>query len=705
MRGRAMVLFASMTVLAGCGGGGLGSSTPGLAAIPVATSTPIVTPTPVVKPTPVVNPTPPVTASVSQTITAAAGGTVSTVLDGQTVTVTVPAGALSTSTSVTLSVYAAAGLPRLFQSRLRTPKALPTGAAFITGMGLTIGSATLTKPVSFRLAGAPNALAGTVVRLAASVQGSFGDIDTATEANGTISEAQNPAYAGVSLAGPSVLYAFYRVPSANALAVPAVTVSVAGPSSVVGGSQAQYSAAEIDANGFPFLTSSYSFSVDSAALGTIDAATGILTSPTANNIIGHVIATDLRTAAISGSLAVTVLSARPATAGDSLSYAGTLSSSISNDAISSSPVTSNQTAAVAQTIAISAGASNGVTVTGKEVDQYQLSTLTTTTAATLAYQTSGSSTAVRMLQSTANDSNGAAYQTQFTPTSGLLTVEPENAGAFGPNDASQTYSETDPGINVGSSGQNVTTTRTTAANGSYQETTTNADATINVAVENADGSGSYAIQSSSAGPVQLTFGLPTTGTNATIPLSLVVSNFNVKKTVSAPLWYPLPLALYAESDTIAASSGYDSRCNVPAVYGTAASKVTQVISSVDAVYGNLENQTTTAYDVAGIGTVCSIFTDTTQTFYDYSGQEPSFISFNSAASPILSSTLTEVLSITAAAVSGAPVATTANKRSTRSLSHLALVVGRERFRHAVHRAKIAQGVRAAAALRRLQGLH
>jgi hypothetical protein len=253
------------------------------------------------------------------------------------------------------------------------------------------------------------------------------------------------------------------------------------------------------------LTSSYSFSVDSAALGTIDAATGILTSPTANNVIGHVIATDLRTAAISGSLAVTVLSARPATAGDSLSYAGTLSSSISNDAISSSPVTSNQTAAVAQTIAISAGAANGVTVTGKEVDQYQLSTLTTTTAATLAYQTSGSSTAVRMLQSAANDSNGAAYQTQYTPTSGLLTVEPENAGAFGPNDASQTYSETEPGINVGSSGQNVTTTRTTAPNGSYQETTTNADATTNVAVENADGSGSYAIQSSSAGPVQLTF--------------------------------------------------------------------------------------------------------------------------------------------------------------------------------------------------------
>jgi hypothetical protein len=617
----------------------------------------------------------------------------------------VPAGALSETTSVTLSVYADAGLPRLFQSRVRKTNALPTKASFITGMSLAIGSATLSKPLDFTLAGAPAVPAGNVIRLAASVQGGFGDVDTATQSNGTISETQNPAYAGAALAGPSVLYAFYDVPSANALAVPAVTVTVTGPSSVVGGSQAQYSAAEVDANGFPFLTSSYAFSVDSAALGTIDAATGMLASSTANNIVGHVIATDLRTAAISGSLAVTVLSSRPATAGDSLSYAGSLTTSISNDVISSSPVTSNQTAAVTQTVAVSAGPSGGVTVTDEEVDQYQLSTLTTTTAATLAYQTSATSTVVQMLESTATDSNGATYQTKYSPTSGLLTVEPENAGTFGPNDASQTYSETDPGINVGASGQSVTTTRTTDANGSYQETTTNADASTNVAVENADGSGTYAIQSAAQGPFQVTFGPPTTGASATIPISLVASKSDANNTVNAPLWYPLPLALYVESDTISAAGGYDSRCNVPAVYGAAASKVVQVISSVDAVYGNLENQTTTAYDVAGIGTVCSVFADTTQTFYDYTGQEPKFITFNSTAFPILSSTVTEVLSITAAAVSGAPVATASNKRATSALGHLALELGRERFRHAVRLTRIAQGIRTATALRRLQGLH
>jgi hypothetical protein len=38
------------------------------------------------------------------------------------------------------------------------------------------------------------------------------------------------------------------------------------------------------------------------------------------------------------------------------------------------------------------------------------------------------------------------------------------------------------------------------------------------------------------------------------------------------------------------------------------------------VYGNLETQATTTYDVAGIVTVCSVFSDTTETFYDYTRQ-------------------------------------------------------------------------------------
>ncbi len=682
--------------LVSCGGGGGGSNgAAGGGAIPATT--------------PVATPAPPATASVSGVMTAAAGGVVSTVLNGQTVTLTVPAGALSQSTTVTLAVYNNAALPRLFQSRLRQTQALPTGTTFITGMSITIGAATLTKPVSFRVAGAPSVSAGSVVRLAGSVQSGFGDIDTASESNGIISEAQNPAYAGATLAGASILYAFYGVASANAPAAPAVTLSVSGPSGLAGGSQAQYSASEIDANGFPFLTSAYSYSVDTPALGTIDAASGILTASTASpatNLLGHVRATDLRSAAIAGSLPVTVLSARPATPGDSLSYGGTFASSIANNAISSSPVTSTQSAAVTQTVAVGANSANQVVLTENESDAFELSTLTTKTTSTLAYQTSGLSTAVRLLASTATDSNNATYQTQYTPTSGLLAVEPEISGAFGPNDASQTYSETDPGVNVGSSGQNVTTSRTTAPTGAYIETTTNADGSTNTAIQNTDGSGAYTIGSSFAGSVQVTVGLPTSGLAPTIPINIVAAKLGEQKTENAAVWYPSsPLVQYTESDTIAPASAYDSRCNVPAKYGTVSSMVTQTITSVDVVYGNLENQTTTAYDVAGVGTVCSVFADTTQTFYDYTGQEPSFITLSTGATPILSSTVTEVLSITGGTISGQPVSTASNKRSTLSLTHLAAVVSRERFRHAVRQTKITQAVRMATSLRRLQGVH
>jgi len=80
MRARAVAFLASFAVLSGCGGGGAGS-TAGSAPIPIPT------------------PSPPVTASVSQTIVAATGGSISTVLNGKTVTVVVPAGAQHTAGS------------------------------------------------------------------------------------------------------------------------------------------------------------------------------------------------------------------------------------------------------------------------------------------------------------------------------------------------------------------------------------------------------------------------------------------------------------------------------------------------------------------------------------------------------------------------------------------------------------------------------
>jgi hypothetical protein len=648
-------------------------------------------------------------ATASQGITAATGGSVATTLNGETVTVNVPAGALSTSTTVALTVYAESGLPRQFASRERRTvgerriDALPTGATFIVGMALSIGSASLRAPLSFSVTNASTSRAGYVVRLAASQTGSFNDVDTATQSGTSIQESENRAYAGVSLAKPSILYAFYRVPIAQASAAPGVTLTVAGPTSVVGGKTATYSASEIDANGFPFLNPSIVLGVGSTALGTIDSATGVFTATTANNVVGQIIGVDRHTPSISGSLAITVLSSRPANAGDAIAYAGTVTSTISNDAIASSPVVTTQSGTVAQTVNVSSSGAGQAVLVASEADNFQLSTLTTTTTSTIAFQTSGASSAVRLLKSSATDSNNATYATQYTPTSGLLTREPEVPGTFGPNDASQTYAETDPGINVGASGQRVTTVRTTASDGSYNETTTNDDGSTNVVLANADGSGVYTVEAL----IQYVFGAAQTkARNIPITIDLEQNNAAVStQHVQAPVWYSLPLSLYGESDTIATVHAYDPRCNVPAKYGTTASEVQQTIVSTDPIYGNLENQTTTAYDVVGVGTVCSIFSDSTQTFYDYTNQEGALLDIAaSATSPVLTTTATEILSITGGTISGQPVSTQSRERSATTISHLAVLVGRERFRHALREARIARALRFAHSVHRTKGL-
>ncbi len=650
---------------------------------------------------------PPVTASSSASIFAAAGGSVSTVLNGDTVTLTVPAAALSKAATVTLTVYAQAGLPRQFASDERKPQALPSGAKFIIGMNVAIGgTATLLKPLSFSVDGVARLPAGRVVRLAASLQSGFNDVDTATDVNGTITESDDPAYAGVSFASPSTVFAFYDMPAASAPPPPTVSLTVAGPTSVVGANTATFTATETDANGFPVLDPTIVYSLNSTALGTINATTGVLTASTANNLSGQVIGTDKRNASITGSLAITVLSSRPATTGDTIAYAGTFASSIANNAISSDPVVSSQSGPVTQTVTVSSASPGQAVLSTTESDNFALATLTTKTTSTLAYQTAAASTQIRLVSSNATDSNNVIYSTQYTPTSGLLTVEPEVAGSFGPNDASQTYSETDPGVSVGANGQNTTTTRVTESNGTYTETTTNADASTNQAVERSDGSGSYTLGDC----CQFTFGAPIgSAQTGYIPISYGVpqnGSYVVSQNFQTSIWYPLPLVESTEFDNIAAVTAYDSRCTVPAKYGTTSSQVTQAITSIDAIYGNVERQTSTAYDVAGVGTVCSIFTDTTQTYYDYTGQEPYTLFSGQQAEPVLVSTVTEVLSITSGSVSGQPASTDAHARSSLAIGRLAIVAGRERFRHAVQEIHRAQARRMAQMMReRQKGVH
>jgi hypothetical protein len=660
--------------LAACGGGSGGSGPPG----PIATPIPTPTPTPV-----------PVSAAAAAAITTS-GGTVTTTLLGQTATVTVPANALAGNANVTLTLFAAAGLPRTFASTKRSTQSLPAGSTFIGAVSVDTGTAVLLKPLSLKItANAP--ATGTVVRLAGSITGTFNDVDTATFASGAISNDGSIAYAGPSLSGSSILYAFYAVPTTTAAAPPAIAVKVSGAANL-SGNQATYSATEADVNGFPVLGAAFTFGVDNAALGSIDPVAGVLTASTANNAVGHVTATDTKVASRVGTTAVTVTAGRPANAGDSLTYNGTITRTISNFAIgpkpapSTTPVAVTQTTSgtVTQTVQVAAGASAGqVIASSDENDTLQLNTLETKTATTIAYQTVGASTNVRIVSSSANDSNGVLYATTYGATSGLVTVLPETAGAFGPNDATLTYAETDPGVSVGATGPVVTTQRTTAATGAYNETTRNDDGTTNTGVVNADLSGSYIFLS---GSDKATVAPPAAGKIPYTLAAATATGFGTPQLFSIPVWYPSATSpIRTETDTISAVTGFDPTCTVPAKYGTAANKVTQSIVTIDPILGILDTYSSSAYDVNGVGTVCLVLNDTTSTFYDFTQQEGFFSVFFSAT-PVLQTTYAESLSLTSAVVAGQPVSTQSNARSTLStpiVTPIASAIARQTFIHAI----------------------
>jgi hypothetical protein len=306
-------------------------------------------------------PPPPTTITTTQSIAAASGGSISATLNGESVKVTIPAGGLSADATVSLSVYQQSALPTTFQSLVRRTQSLPTGASFITGFIVSTGSATLTKAMSITATAAAPA-AGTVQRLAAANGGTFGDVDTATYASGSVTNDGNSAYPGPTLATSSVTYAFYSVASANAAAAPTPVITVSGPASVAAGSQGTYTAVE-SGNGFPYIGKSFTFSAD-ATIGSIVAATGVLTATSAGQLSGNVTAVDAANSAISGKLAVEILSSRPASVGDSLSYTGKIATVITNYAIATPAPTA------------SPGASPAPAATPAPVTQSQSGTVT-----------------------------------------------------------------------------------------------------------------------------------------------------------------------------------------------------------------------------------------------------------------------------------------------------------------------------------------
>jgi hypothetical protein len=633
---RPFIVLCSAFFLVACGGGGGSTSSTGNV-IPQATPTPTPTPT---------------SASVSQPVTAS-GGSASATLGTQTLTVSAPAGAFSGSATLKVTLESPSVLATTFakaRAAARTTQGVPSGATALAAFIVDDGGATLAAPLQVTLTGLAAPAAGQTVLISGFNQNAWDDVAGTTFSGNAYGETTNPHYPGITLAA-ATLYVIYTVPSGN-VAAPAATVTVSGPATVSSGTQAIYTASETTANGFPFLGHAFTFAMNSSSAGTLT-PNGVLMAGGVGGT-ANVTATDSAVAAFTGTLAIAISSARPGVSGLSEQYAGTLTEVDANDAIAGSPVST--TTASSTTLAVTAaadaadtsGGTTGVTFTANETDASNLTTLTSTTTSTLLYQPQANgSTYVRVKKVVTNESTGVVYEHDYGATNGLLTVLPEGTGTFNPaNDASETYLETDPGVGV--NGQ-VATRRVVNPDGSYTATfeepnvNTGAPAT-DTATENTNFSGVLALNSVDPNAFTIQFAAPSGGN---IQLSLIDPNTALDNVTTLPSYIPAANSVPSvETDTIRTGVGPPASCTNAATYPSA-NLITQTLSVVDAIFGTVETRTTSTYDVAGVGTVCTVVADTVNSFYDYSDQEgPFLISFAGlAGTPLLVTTMSEALSL------------------------------------------------------------
>jgi hypothetical protein len=645
------------------------------------------------------------------------------------VTVTVPAGALSATTSMTVSVYLAGSLPKPLQSKQRGVRSLPSGITPIIEVAIdTSPPATLLKPLKLSLAN-PGPPAGSVYRLAGYGTNGFMDVDTVAWAAGGLNvgvatEDNNNAYANASLA-IQALYGFYTVPLANAAPAPTLIAAATGPATLEAGATAQYGATETDGNGFPVLQHAFAFSVDNPAMGTI-APAGLL-SAGATDTTGNVVASDTTVgSATPGKLPVHVSSARPNASGDKFLFTGTLVTSLTAQQPPAPPsgnpgppVTSTTTAQVVQNIS-SAGSTDGVNyaLNNDEFDNESLRTTEIKTATNLSYVAgTGGGFVVRVTQEVSTDSNGVKYQTNYGPNNGAVTLIPEIASSAN-NDAQLVYQEFDPGNpafdpTTGMNTTGPTIQRNVNGDGSYTETIFN-NGFMDTYQGNTDGSGVAKI---TGGATEYDF-LPVTTSGGVTFVPINVFNVNTVTKVKTPNgaqrqvfpWYgsTVPAPIVSDSITITPASALDAKCPVSAAFtktGKAtAALTTETYSAYDFVLGQLETRTIKTFDVAGPGTVCAVLNDRIDTWYDYSGQEGNITQKRpTTATPFQTTVVTEALG--QQIVAGSPSSSSRSTQATTTARASVIAALRARFAHVAVKAKIEQARRFANSTRSTRGTH
>ena len=613
------VTGASICALAlgACGGGGSSGS------IPATTPTSIPSPS----------------ASTSKSIAAATGGTVTLALpNGNSVKVTIPPAALVSDATVTLDSYASA-------------PGLPSGATLLGAFSVDTGGVALYSRLtaSETIASAPSSPA---LRLAlwSPNRNSSTDVDTATYANGAVTNNDNAKYVGISTATSQRPYAFYATSSAAAPVPITLSVAAATPGPYAPGASVAVTASGSDANGNAYAFTP-SFSVSNSTLGTVTAPSpGPNVNPLSATFVagnsqmqGAIVVQDQRSNA-SGQLTVTVQQQQPTTGGDTYSYTGTYLQTDVRSLPSPMP-TATTAATLAETINVKSGQTfDGVPgLYDFSASLAENTSLETSLSTTDTFEGTGVANGTQsLLEYGMNwaDDNGDTlsylYGSLASPTPVALDRFPETAGAAWTNPATVVITEND---SIDANGSAFYSQRTYNADGSYSETSTYpagyfgqfSPSDHGQLTENADGSGSYSVPLfNQLGDLVLSSPQPQSGGTYAISFS-IYPDANPSPTespeVSAqiPAFYQPSPTLYKETDVDNGAKAIPASCNVPASLGANGNQLVQTISRLDTILGYTDVQTTTSYVIDDVGVVCINLHDLQTSYYDFEGDNVVFI--------------------------------------------------------------------------------
>jgi hypothetical protein len=452
-------------------------------------------------------------------------------------------------------------------------------------------------------------------------------------------------------------------------AAPTFVVSGFGATAITGASLTLNAATayaltvtETAVGGGPVTPGTLTIALDNAAVGTVSGAT--LTTGL-GNATGHVTITDTKTG-LSATLKVSVLSTLPATVGDTLTLAGTLTHVVTRPLPAPSAIAPPQTTVVNVTdvltipsVTAAFGPKTGLIDENLvESDAAPLQTITTTSDTFAGFSPSSAGQTFAEAGVTSTDSNGVTDSTTFGTGNGTIDQLPDVTGSTFSNTAALTFSETEP--------DTTTIGRTVNADGTYTETDDYYGFSV-AAVTQTNPDLSATITGFADYALNVAYGAPTgTGTSASIPVTITpqAPSTSPPFVTSVPDWYPTTTIA---SDTFAktASATIPAACKVPATVGTTATQVTELKSHLDTALGSYEKRTQTVYDAPGFGSVCIQLADEIDSYYDYTGQTAGILG-NLAlySTPVQIDTIAETLGFTTGSVSGSSTA----RKSAQSVS-------------------------------------